>query len=252
MQTEQILTTMVEFADTLIHHFDLDDFLQRLCERCVEVFDVTSAGVSLVSAAGVLAVAAGSDPTVELVERLQDETQEGPSREAFYGGVQVVEANLHTTGLRRWPRFAPAALDAGVPAAVFVFPMRLRQERIGALALFRGDPGPFDHAEVRAAQALADIATIGILQARALAEKNTLTSQLQRALDSRVLIEQAKGMVAAHGDLAMPDAFEQLRLHGRRTGRALRDVARDVVDGALILPHRDSTSRAIPTAPETR
>ncbi|MGH8929183.1 MAG: GAF and ANTAR domain-containing protein [Egibacteraceae bacterium] len=244
MQTEQILTAMVEFADTLINHFDVDDFLHRLCERCVEVFDVSSAGVSLASAVGVLAVAAGSDPTVELVERLQAETQEGPSREVFYSGVQVVEPNLHTTGLRRWPRFAPAALEAGVPAAVFVFPLRLREERIGALALFRGDPGPFDHAEVRAAQALADIATIGILQARAIAEKKNLTSQLQQALDSRVLIEQAKGMVAAHGSLAMRDAFEQLRLHGRRTGRSLRDVAQDVVDGSLILPRSHSIPKA--------
>ncbi|MGH8909929.1 MAG: GAF and ANTAR domain-containing protein [Egibacteraceae bacterium] len=242
MQAEQILRAMVEFADTLINHYDLHDFLQQLCERCVDVFDVTSAGVSL-ALAHALAVAAASDPTVELIEQLQTQTQEGPSREAYYGGVQVVEANLHTTGLRRWPRFAPAARKAGGPAAVFAFPMRLREERIGALSLFRGDPGPFDDADVEAAQALADIATIGILQARAIANAQTLTGQLQYALDSRVLIEQAKGMVAARGGSDTRAAFEQLRLHARRTHRPLRDVAQDVVDGALTLFGGSSSPR---------
>lgn len=219
-----------------MNDYDVAEFLHRLCERCVELFGVASAGVTVAAPNGGLGMAAASEPSVEHIERLQIQTGEGPCIEAYRSGVQLMEQDLRGNGLRRWPRFAAAAMHDGGPAAAFAFPMRLRDQRLGSLNLFRDVPGPFDQTEAPVAQALADVATIGILQARAINDARTLAAQLQHALDSRVLVEQAKGMVAERGGFDVRAAFDELRRYARRNARPLRDVAADVVAGALVLP----------------
>lgn len=141
---------------------------------------------------------------MRVLEVFEVQNDEGPCLEAYRSGEQVVASDLGTAS-GRWPRFAPKAVEAGFHSA-FGFPLRLRADRIGALNLFCTTASDLEEADVRAAQALADIAAIGILQERALREANALSEQLQHALDSRVMIEQAKGIVASQLDIDMGEA----------------------------------------------
>jgi transcriptional regulator with GAF, ATPase, and Fis domain len=228
---EQLLAaTFVELADTLVADFDVVDFLHGLADRCVRLLDVDAAGLMLADQRGSLRVIASSTEQARLVELFQLQHEEGPCLECFQTGVPVSEADLATAG-QRWPSFAPAAFDAGF-GAVQALPMRLRNEVIGAMNLFMKAPGGLDETGLRVGQALADVATIGLLQERNFRHQEVLSEQLQGALNSRIAIEQAKGMLAQRLDLDMGQAFELLRGQARMQNRRLAELASAVAAGA--------------------
>jgi hypothetical protein len=229
MGDDRLLATFVELADTLIDDFDVVDFLQLLVDRCVELLEVDAAGLLLADQHGQLQVIATSDEQVRLLELFQLQSDEGPCLDSFRTGTRVSHPEL--TGARtRWPRFANAATAANF-AAVDALPMRLRTEIIGALNLFRHQAGPLTGTAVRTAQALVDVATIGLLQERSIRHQEILTEQLQSALNSRVLIEQAKGLLAERLGQTMEVSFAALRGYAHRQNVKLSDVARSVIDG---------------------
>jgi ANTAR domain/GAF domain len=227
MDDERLVETFVELADTLIDDFDVIDFLHLLVDRCVELLDVDAAGLLLANQRGELQVVATSNEQVRLLELFQLQNDEGPCLDAFGGGVVISQPDLGVAGAR-WPRFAAAATAAGF-VAVDALPMRLRSELIGALNLFRAEPGDLDPTALRTAKALVDVATIGLLQERSIRNQEILTEQLQTALNSRVIIEQAKGLVAERYGLDMDDAFAALRGYARSHNLKLSDVARSVI-----------------------
>jgi len=231
MAQDRLLETFVELADTLTADFDVIDFLHVLANRCVALLDVDAAGLLLVAPDGKLQLIASSNEQVRLLELFQLQNEQGPCLDAFATGRTVSNADLAGTG-QQWPRFSAAATDAGF-AAVDAVPMRLRSNVIGALNLFRGRPGPLTDQDLRTARALADVATIGLLQERSIRHQEILTEQLQTALNSRVLIEQAKGLIAERLHIDMAGAFAALRGHARSHNLKLGAVARDVIAGHI-------------------
>jgi GAF domain-containing protein len=223
--------TLVELADTLVADFDVVELLILLVDRCVEVLDVAAAGLMLVSPEGDLRVMASSNEAVRLLELFELQAQEGPCLDCYRTAQPVVNQDLATVD-GRWPRFVPEALAAGF-RSVHALPMRLRGAVLGALNLFQVEAGEMRRADVDAAQALADVATIAILQHRAASRAQIVNEQLNLALNSRILIEQAKGMVAEREGLSMEQAFWALRNHARSHSRRLLDVAAEVIEGRL-------------------
>jgi GAF domain-containing protein len=222
---------LVELADTLVADFDVVELLTRLTDRCVDVLDVGAAGLMLVSLEGDLRVMASSSEAIRVLELFEVQSQEGPCLDCYRTGRPVVNQDLAVAN-GRWPRFAAEALAAGI-CAVHALPMRLRGNIIGALNLFHTEPTQMRDADVEAAQALADVATIAVLQHRAALEAQVLNEQLNHALNSRIVIEQAKGVIAERERLDMEHAFARLRTHARNHNRRLADVAREVIDGTL-------------------
>ncbi len=229
VREERIAGAFVELADTLVAEFDVLDFLHMLVERAVELLDADAGGIMLTDQRGRLEVLAASSHEVRLVELFELQNEEGPCLEAFRTGEAVT---MPGPGAMRaaWPAFTTRLAQAGFASAQAV-PMRLRDEVIGALNVFRRAPGALGESDMRLARALADIGTIGLLQERTLRARDRLAEQLQGALNSRVLIEQAKGVLAERTGLAVEEAFVALRAHARHTGTPLVVVAADVVQG---------------------
>jgi GAF domain-containing protein len=223
----------IEFADTMIAEYDIVEFLHRLAKRCVELVDVSEAGIMLVDHNGMLRYVASSSERMRLIELFELQHEQGPCVDAYRRGVPICVA-LTDDAQTRWPRFVPEAREVGF-LSVAALPMRLRSEVIGALNLFSSDPIPLGMGDQRLAQALADIATIGILQQRALSDAQNGATQLEAALESRVVIEQAKGIIAEHEDVDVDVAFAQIRDYARNHNRRLGEVAREVVDGVLAI-----------------
>ena len=234
----ELADVLVELADTLVDDFDVIDFLHVLTQRCVQLLDVSAAGLLLTNAEGALQVVAASSERTRLLELFQLQTDQGPCVDCFRTGTPVSVADLASAG--RWPRFTAAAAEVGF-AAVHAVPMRLRQEVIGALNFFGIDPGALDARKLRMGQALADVATIGLLQQRAIHRRDVLSEQLQAALNSRVTIEQAKGVLAERLQVDMDRAFEILRSHSRNHNRRLSDLALAVVEGLEQIPPTTAT-----------
>ena len=232
MPREALLArTLVELADTLVDDFDVVELLTLLTDRCVEVLDVAAAGLMLAAPEGDLRVMASSSEEMRLVELFELQSSEGPCPDCYRTGEPSLNPNLAAEN-GRWPRFAPVALEAGF-RSVHALPMRLRGLVIGALNLFRTEEGLLDEADVVVAQALADVATIAILQHRAALQDHIVADQLNHALNSRVLIEQAKGVIAERAHLDMDQAFSCLRHHARAHNLLLVDVAQSVIDGKV-------------------
>ena len=229
MNDARLADVLVEMADTLVDDFDVIDFLHVLTERCVQLLGVSAAGLLLTDGQDTLQVVAASSERTRLLELFQLQTDEGPCVDCFRTGQPVSVADLSSAG--KWPSFTAAAAEIGF-AAVHALPMRLRTEVIGALNFFDVSPGALDVDKLRIGQAMADVATIGLLQQRAISQRDALTDQLQTALNSRVLIEQAKGIVAERLHLDMAAAFTLLRGTARSHNRRLSDLARAVVDGS--------------------
>jgi GAF domain-containing protein len=223
--------TLVALADNLVADFDVIDLLTLLTGGCVEVLDVSAAGLLLASPAGQLRVMASSSEELRLVELFEVQAQEGPCWDCFTSGLPVVNADVAATD-SGWEGFGPRALAAGF-RSVHALPMRLRGQTIGALNLFRSDAGELDPEDVIAAQAFADVATIAILQDRAVRQAQTVNEQLAQALNSRIVIEQAKGIVAQAAHVDMTTAFERLRATARSNNIKLAVVARAVIDGTI-------------------
>jgi hypothetical protein len=231
MDREQRLAeTFVELADTLIDDFDVIDFLQVLTARCVELLDVAAAGIMLADQDGSLMTVAASDERARLLELFEIQNDEGPCRDCYRLGTAVVNVDLDRAG-ERWPQFTPQAIAGGFRFAN-ALPLRLRSQVVGSLNLFHAGTGVLGSGELRLAQALADAATIGILHQRLIRRGEVVAGQLQLALTSRVVIEQAKGVLAERLQISPDDAFEVLRGAARSRNRLLSDLARDVASGA--------------------
>jgi GAF domain-containing protein len=217
----------VRLADTLSSDFDVVDFLQGLSADSVEILEAEAAGVMLANPRGGLRLIASSDERMRLLELFELQGAQGPCLDAFSTG-RVLQANA-ASSRTRWPVFAQHAFDSGFQMMCAV-PLRVRTDIIGALNLFRSTDKPFTADEIDIAQAMAEMAAIGLIQERALRERTLLTEQLQAALLSRVVIEQAKGMLAEYLKITLDDAFWLLRGYARDHNRKLSDVARDVID----------------------
>jgi GAF domain-containing protein len=225
----ELADVFVEMADTLVDDFDVIDFLHVLTERCVQLLGISAAGLLLTDGQDKLQVVAASSERTRLLELFQLQTDEGPCVDCFRTGRPVSVADLRAD--ERWPRFTAAAEEVGF-AAVHALPMRLRSEVIGALNLFGTRPSALDEVSLRIGQGLADVATIGLLQQRAIHRRDVLTEQLRTALNSRILIEQAKGVLAERLQLDMAEAFALLRQGARSNNRRLSELAQAVVDGS--------------------
>ena len=229
MDSELLSDTFVELADTMVAEFDVIDFLHLLTDRSVALLGASAAGVVLADPRGELRVAAASSEEAGLLELFQLQNDQGPCLDCFRTGRPVTADDL-TGPCQRWPRFAEAAARSGF-RTVEALPMRLRDQVIGALNLFRAEPGPIDPADLRIGQALADVATIGLLHERNVRRREAVAEQLQAALNSRVVIEQAKGKLAERLSVDMDRAFNMLRDYARNTNQHLTDVARTLVEG---------------------
>lgn len=227
---KELVQTFVELADTLVVGYDVVDLLYRLVTRCARTLDAVDAGILLPDADGTLEVVASTSERSHLISLLQLDEGQGPCVDAYRSG-HIVTVDDITATHARWPEFASAAGDLGYQS-MHAIPLRLRTETIGSLNLFGDRPGPLVPEDAVAAQGLADIATIGILHERAIRESDIARQQLQHALNSRVVIEQAKGVLAHTDRVDMEEAFQQLLEQARVTGRPLSEVARDVVDTA--------------------
>ncbi|SEC91066.1 GAF domain-containing protein [Nocardioides exalbidus] len=229
ISTAQLSALFVEVADTLVDDFDLVDFLHTLTDHAADVSGADAVGLLLADHNRVLRFMAASNHTGKMLELFQLQNSEGPCLDCFTTGRPVVNAELDDAG-ERWPRFAPAAVAGGL-RSVHAFPLRLREQTIGALNLFSRAESRFADDDVRVVQALADVATIAILQERSILRAEMLTEQLQGALNSRVVIEQAKGAIAQQQGIAPEEAFELMRAEARSTRRRLAEVAEDVLAG---------------------
>ncbi|MGH3822747.1 MAG: ANTAR domain-containing protein [Pseudonocardiaceae bacterium] len=229
MTDDRLARTFVELADTLVDEFDLVEFLHLLVDRCVELLKVPATGLMLADVHGRLRVMASSAENIRLLELFQLQNQEGPCLECYRTGAPVSHPDL-AEAADRWPRFAPVASGSGF-RTVHALPMRLRSQVIGALNLFHTEAHALAPEVTRIGQAMADVATIGLIQERALRQHDVLVEQLQTALDSRVLIEQAKGVLAERHGIDPSETFTLLRTTARNQGQRLTELASAVIEG---------------------
>jgi hypothetical protein len=228
-----LLEAFATLADTLVAGYDIVDLLQTLVETCADSLDVTAAGLLLVEPdSGSLDVVASTSEETRIVETMQLGAEAGPCIECFTTSRIVSVPDIAEVPAR-WSAFRDSAVGLGF-AAVAAIPMRLRSETIGALNLFSDRVGELNDRDLLAAQALADVATIGILHERTVRASDVLRTQLQGALNSRVVIEQAKGVLAQTHDVGMDQAFSMLRSYARERQRPLAEVAGALVDRTLI------------------
>jgi GAF domain-containing protein len=226
---QRLAETFVELADTLVEDLDLIEFLYTLVERCVELLDVSAVGLMFGDDQGRLRVAASSSEETRLLELFQLQNNEGPCLECYRSG-EPVESSDMAEAATRWPLFAPEAVRAGF-RTVHALPMRLRERTVGSLNLFHVRPAALPPAATRIAQSLIDVATIGLIQVESGHHSEVLLDQLQRALVARVVIEQAKGVLAERRDITPAVAFAVMRAHARANDLKLTDLAYAVIDG---------------------
>jgi GAF domain-containing protein len=221
-----------EYARTIAGPYRIGDVLYRLCDQMVDILPVDGAGVCLANPAGGLQFVSATDDMVAQIEEHQTEAGEGPCHEAFLRGTYVTCDDL--TAEQRWGAYVPLALDMGLKAVAGI-PMVVEQQRIGAVNLYTRTSGTWEEQTLEIARLLADMASGYILNARSLIASEQLANQLQHALDSRVVIEQAKGIIAEHHGVDTATAFERIRQHARATRAKLHDVASAIVDRDLRL-----------------
>lgn len=236
---QRLARTFVELADTLVKDFDVVDFLVTLAQRCAQLLDAAEAGIMLARPEGGLKVIASSSERARLLELFEIQNQEGPCLESFRSGKPSIGKDLQKE-FDRWPMFAPEATRAGY-RSVHALALRCHDQVIGALNLFGTTPGAFSNEDLTAAQAMADVATIGILQQRAIAEARILAEQLQSALNSRVVIEQAKGVLSERAQIDVDEAFGFLRLYARNKDLHLREVAVAFIEGRVVVGDLETT-----------
>ena len=228
INSSRLSDLFVEVADTLVDEFDLVDFLHHVTSNAAEITTSNAAGIMLADHNNTLRFMASSSEDARLLELFQLQNAEGPCLDAHRTGEEIANVMIEAAA-SRWPVFAPRAIELGF-AAAHCFPLRLRDQTIGAMNIFRNEARPLTDEERRVARALADVATIGLMQERALRRAEELTEQLQFALNSRIVIEQAKGAVARVLDIGVDEAFEVLRHYARGSRRPLTAVAREAVE----------------------
>jgi transcriptional regulator with GAF, ATPase, and Fis domain len=227
-----LAAAFVELSDAMVTGLDLVDFLHLLSRRTVALLDVDAAGVMLADEDDKLRAVAASDENTHLLEMFSLQHQEGVCIDVYRKGA--VEQTSTAATVDRWPNFSRLAVSHGY-AWLCGIPLRHGKEIIGSMNLFRKDDEPLGDEEVRLAQALTDVATIALLARRETIHARRQATQLQAALDSRVLIEQAKGVLVERLDISLDEAFQVLRQHARDNNRKLRDMAHDIVFGNLEL-----------------
>ncbi|MDX6324045.1 MAG: hypothetical protein QOK15_399 [Nocardioidaceae bacterium] len=231
---DRLPQVFVDIADTLVDEFDLIEFLEMVTGHVADLAGGSAGGLLLADHHQVLHLMAATDERAHMLELFQVQRVEGPCQDCFSSGQVVSHSDLRQAA-DRWPQFAPRAVAAGY-RSVHAVPMRLRDEVIGALNLFSTEVDGFAATDPRVVRALTDVATIGLLQERAVRQAEVLTEQLQGALTSRIVIEQAKGALA-HALGTTPDsAFDTLRSYSRRNHLRLSDVARAVLNDPSDLP----------------
>lgn len=238
----QLAATFVEIADVLVDDFDIVDVLATVAEHCARLLGAPEVGLMLIDRAGVLQVVGSSTSRMHGMELFELQNKEGPCFDCFETGIAILNQDLDASAQGRWPQFTSAALNAGFHV-VHALPMRLRKETIGALNVFNDSHNYLSESEAAVAQALADAATITIVQDQALQDATLAAQQLQHALASRVVIEQAKGFVAERLNLDTDAAFRALRSYARTRNERIADVACDVVERRLdagALTHQDT------------
>ncbi len=233
MDTRLLPETFVELADTMVAGFDVIEFLHVLTDRSVPLLGAEAAGLLLSDPNGRLRVVAASSEKARLLELFQLQSKQGPCLECFRTGKPVTVPDLHEAVVT-WPRFAAHAIQAGFHS-VQALPLRLRDQTIGALNLFRDETGAFAEEDIRVGQAMADVATIGLLYERSMHYTDTLNEQLQSALTSRIMIEQAKGKLSERMHVTSDEAFTVLRDHARERNLRLSDVATGFMAGSEII-----------------
>jgi len=241
ISAERLAEVFVQVADTLVDEFDLIEFLQMVTSQTSELVDARDAGLLLADHQGRLQLMAASDERTQMLELFQVQTVEGPCQDCYREGEPVVNADLREAA-DRWPKFAPRAVEAGF-RSVHAFPLRLRKDVIGALNLFGDDVGQMEPSDVQVVQAFADVATIGLMQERAVRRGEVLSEQLQSALNSRIVIEQAKGALAQIHSTSTDDAFARLRAYSRRNNLRLGDVAAAITTDPSRYPDLTSPGR---------
>ena len=239
-----LISTLVELADSLVDDFDVIDVLSLLSLRCVEAIDIDAAGVMLASPGGELQVIASSSESMRVLELFQIQANEGPCVDCYGDGHAIVNHSLKDPD-DRWPQFSPRAIAYGFHS-VHCLPMRLRGRTIGALNLFRKERGTLDASDVVVAQGLADVATIAILQHQTSIDAATLNNQLSFALNSRIIIEQAKGKVSEASGLDMERSFQRIRNHARNHNLRLTELARGIAEGTTSIIGLDPLPRTQP------
>ena len=240
-----VVKSLVEMADTLVDDYDIVDMLTGVTDRCVHLLGVSAAGVMLASPAGGLGLVASSSEAMRLLELFELQAQEGPCLDAFRTGEPIEHQNLQA-GAGRWPSFSTAALQAGFASAL-ALPLRLRERTLGALNLLSTARAPLAEADIIVARAFADLASLSIAQHRASAEAQRLNEQLSAALASRVVIEQAKGVISERSGIDLAEAFSRLRTYARNHNLRLTDVAQASIDGTLDPQAWASPGRAGPS-----
>jgi GAF domain-containing protein len=225
---ERLADAFAELVETTVGEFDVHVLLQGLVDRCVDVLDVAAAGLMLADGSSDLQVMVATSERAKLLELFQIQHDEGPCLDSYRTGEVVVEEVLDGRN-ERWPRFAAAAEGAGF-TSVFAVPMQVDGRVVGGLNLFgtSEQPGP-TMTTARVAQAMAKVAAVAIEKDQVSRDRATLIVQLETALESRVAIEQAKGILSSRLDIDLNDAFVLLRQRARNARRLLRDVAAEVV-----------------------
>ena len=231
---EEVAQLFVELADTIVDDFDVIEFLQKATERAASLVAARAAGLLLADERGRLQLMAATNREAHMVELFAAQSVEGPCQDCFRDGAPVISVDLTTAG-SRWPQFAPLAVTAGFHS-VHAFPLRLRRQVIGALNLFGHDTGDLADDDARIVQALADVTTIGLLQERVIRRQEVVTERLQTALNSRIIIEQAKGVLAQIHGCTVDEAFTLLRTWCHTNHEHLGEVAYGVVTDATSFP----------------
>lgn len=227
LREKNIINSFIGFADRLVEDFDVLDLTTQLTQDCARLLDVAAAGLLLADATGVLHLLAATSEEARHLEAFQLQREEGPCLDCFRSGLPVRVPDL-TTEKGRWPRFAAVAADQGF-ASVHAIPMRLRQDRLGALGLFGTMPGDLGEEDLILAQGLAHVASIAIVQANRAVDRDDVLPALQAAVVSRAVVEMAKGVLAEVHSIDMQEAFTRLRDYALRHEQRLSDVARHVV-----------------------
>lgn len=226
-----VVKTLVDMADTLVDDYDVVDMLTGLADQCVSLLGVSAAGVMLAAPGSDLNLVASSSEAMRLLELFELQAEEGPCLDAYRTGEPVEQQNLEA-GAGLWPSFAAAALQAGFQSAL-ALPLRLRKVTLGALNLLGTSREPMPAADLIVARAFADLAALSIVQHRASVDAQRLNEQLSAALTSRIVIEQAKGVISERAGIDLTEAFSRLRGFARSSNSRLTDVAQAAVDGSL-------------------
>lgn len=231
-RAERVSVAFVKITDALVDDYDVVDLLHTLVEESVGLLDVAAAGLLLADPTGELQVVASTSEESQLVEILQLRAGAGPCVESYRIGKAVAVENI--AALTDWPEFRAAALSQGF-LSVHAVPLRIHGRTIGAMGLFGAREGSLSAEDAAIGQAFADVATISLMQERTIREAALVNEQLQRALNTRVLIEQAKGVIAQTAGVDMEEAFSRLRNHARANSQSLHVTAGRIVDRSLTL-----------------